>query len=477
MRTLVVLLLFFATVAAAQEAEPAGFRWRGVGLGGELPSDEVQAHLDFSFSHGFNAVAVPGPQAGRWSAREAPEGPLLDPAFVDWAHRCAVRGIRILVVVNPVIDGGGTYVFNDPENLKRIRRFLKLLRRQADIHDFVISFRDAPLRVEELTDTILYGPVAAPLHVDLVRGLLRKLPSGDRLWFQPAIASTTGMTEGSIPYSAALVARVSALDPGVGFVWYGPRPISPTVRVADLDALLEVIGPRPVILNDRFPSGLGGPRLSLAISLAAVQGREPALRSRLSAYLAEPAAELAGSRLSLLTVADFLRSPESYDPRSSQRNAVTRLAGADRPATHAALTTQAMEWGGWIDERNYRSPLRDNPRAAAEILADPAAVASWSWVERRYPERMQELGAIPDERFRDDLLAVMSTRLTIALAMPSARALKSRLASGREDTESMVRQLRTLRQAVETQPRNTLALDRFLEAAGIRDQVVTPPAR
>ena len=143
-----------------------------------------------------------------------------------------------------------------------------------------------------------------------------------------------------------------------------------------------------------------------------------------------------------------------------------RLAGDDSSAL-TALKTQALEWGGWILERNYRSILSDNPTAAAEALRDPAAVARWGWTARRYRQRMADLAGLQDPLFRRDLLETMDRRHAVARAIPTVRELRARIAAGRSDTSQLIEQLRQERRDLSSRPVALRALDRFLATAGL----------
>jgi hypothetical protein len=473
---LFALALLAAPPAASRKPDPRpatspGFPLRIVGLGGDPAAPEVRLHLEHCLRLGFNAAWVEAGYAGRWDRETAPEGPVLDPRFAQWAREAGRAGLRLFLVIRPLSGPEGSFVFNRPDDLERIRAFIRESRRRAGIRDFVLSFEDAPLRLQELQDLLRFGKMAAPAHLAAAGSLRRALPRKTRLWFLPTIASTRGLREESIQYSATLLAGLPALERRVGMIWNGPEPVSTTVTAADLAELRSIAGDRRVILQDRYPSGLGPERMPLALALAPLRGRDPRLCERLDGYLSVPMAELGGSRLALRTIADFLRHPDRYDPDASWRAAIAALAGKD-PSALDALRTQAMEWGGWVAERNYRSPLRDNPISASEDLRDPAALALWSWVERRYPVRMWELGGLEDSAFRADLLQVMGRRLVVARAMPLVRDLRSALAAGSPETALLIGRLRRQRLEAAAEPSALVALDRFLAASGIAPLVV-----
>jgi len=461
-----ILSALCATVLSANADLPhTTVSTRIVRVGGPLDSLAVRRHLEFSLDVGFNAVWVPSSQAGRWAAADKPRRPELNPEFRELAHWCRVRGVRLFIAVRPVAESGGAFGFSRPGSAVPILEYLRLLYRETGVEDFVLSFRDAPLKLSELRDVVEYGASAAPAHVALAARLRSTMPEDWRLWLVPAGSSELFLADPGIPYAAALVEPLRRLDERVGLVWTGPLPVSPTIHADDLDAARDRWGSRPVILEDRYPGNLAPQRLALALLLGPLRHRDPRLAQSLAGYLACPMRELAGSRLALLTVADYLRLPAAYAPEISWRSAIARLAG-DEPQALEALRTQAVEWGGWIGGHNYHPPSTDNPKTAADSLRDPARVAKWTWVVRRYPERMGRLGASVDPFFREALLAIMARRLAVARAVPLVVELRQHQASGGDAAGSVLERIERERERVRGQPGVLLALERFLFAAG-----------
>jgi hypothetical protein len=456
---------------ASHGPEPPAFPLRIVRVGGPLDSPAVRRHLDFVVSIGFNALWVPGSRAGRWTEQQAPEGPRLLPEFLTLAGWCQERQIRLFVALNPVIESDGAFVFDRPDDWKRLRKFGRLLLRQAGVRDFVVSFQGAPLRLSELRDLMEFGLIAASAHLELTARLHGKLGSKAHLWLEPAVSNDLLLDDPRIRYSGLLVDGLRGLDPRIGIVWSGTEPASSEIRAAELAATRSLLGGRRLLLQDRFPANHGGGRLATALVLGPLRRRDPDIAAQVAGYLACPMEQLGASRLSLLTIADFLRAPTTYDADVSWQGAIDRIAGPSAAAS-TALKTQAMEWGGWIGERNYHTTASDNPQTAAETLRDPAATAAWQWPARRYPARMADLELLADEVFREELLEVMARRLAIARAVPSVRELRARLAAGRTDVETLVEQLRTERAQVRDQPTALLALDRFLGFSGVASVVV-----
>jgi hypothetical protein len=476
MRMIFIELAIFAGLAlgtaSAAEEPPPEFPVRIIEVGDSMERAEMYDHLEFYASLGFNALWISSDFAGQWAASR----PVLDPAFVELSRWCRERKIGIFIALDPVGDSGGSFMFSDPRHEKRLRRFVKLLHRKAGVRDFVLSFRNAPLRLFDLRDVVRYGLVAAPGHLDLAARIGSRLGRASRLWLLPGSYSDAHLDHPGLRYPASLVDGLAALDREIGMVWSGPEPLSRSVTRSDVLAARNRLGDRALLLHDAFSMGGGDNAISLALTLTPLQNREPAISGELAAYLFRPMSHGGGSRLTLLTVADYLQDPHGYDPELSLQAAISRLAG-DQAEAREALKTQSMEWGGWIGERNYRNILSDSPVAAARALRDPAQVALWSWTARRYPQRMLALQQLQDRAFRDDLLETMARRLAVARAMPTVREIRARVAAGRQDIARLLEQLDDERSRVADRPGVLAALERFLAASGIPEQIQDPRAR
>jgi len=444
--------------------EPAGappatasapFALRILGVPGQATDPRVGAHVEFGIACGFNALWV--------TTRAVPDRPLA----ADLLDRLAgwhERGLRVFV---EVLAAGGPGRVAGRTAMDDLGRLLGALRERARIRDVVVSFEGAPLVLEDLADIDRYGRVSAPAHLDLLRAVARSVPRDTRVWFRPAVSADSGLDDPSLPYAAALLDGLARVPRRVGIVWSGTAPASIALDAETIHRSRARLGQRPLILADRFPANGSGARMPLALVLGPLRQRAPELAREIAGYLAIPMAELAGSRLSLLSVADFLRDPSSYDPERSRRAAIERLAGPD-PRVREALDTQALEWGGWIGGRNYHTAETTNPQNAADALDDPAALASWTWVVRRYPERMEAIARAADRAFADDVLLTMARRLAVARAAPVAAEMLARQGAGRADVDSLLAQLVAERARLSDRPDVRAALDRFLAHAGIR---------
>jgi beta-N-acetylglucosaminidase-like protein len=464
--TLVGLAIVAAQAAAAEGVSGAGFAVRMVKLVGDPADPATLAHVRFCRSLGFNALWVYSYQAGAWTKERAPEGPLVDPSFIRLARWCRRHGMDVWVSVNPVADTSERFVFTDPDGERRLLAFATLLRKSAGVRRFVLSFDDQPMALRELSDVFRYGASAAPAHLDLASRIASGLPPGVALWLCASVYCDKHLGDGSGPYGKAFLAGLPTLPPTVGIVWTGPAVVSPTISRADMEAARAHLGGRPILLYDNPLVNEYDEGNALALVLAPPRDRAPGIRDVVAAYLACPQFPPAGSRLSLLASADFLRSPAAYDPDAAVGRAIKRLAGSDRMAA-TALETQQIEWGRPVDISSGGVREVISADAAATRLDDPAFVDSFTWTAERYPSRMAALFGLADTAFRDDLLRIMRRRLAIARAMPLTIDYLARVRAGRLDAREALARIDAERRSWDGDPDARRVLERFLGVAGV----------
>ncbi len=461
-RALLLLLLLSALAIVPALAGPAdSFPVRMVKLQGDPAAPATRAHLEHSRSLGFNAVWVYGYQAGVWTTGDV----RLHPEFLELSAWCAHNGLRIFVSVNPVSATRGRFIFHERRGERRIARFLRLLRRKAGVHDFVLSFDDTPTRPTDLNDFLQYGASSAPAHLDLTRRLFRRMKKRDGFWLTAAAYCDAHLGDGTGRYSRPFLNGLSGLDPAVGLIWTGPEVLSPSITAEDIANARARLGGRKILLYDNYPVNDDGRRLSMGLILGPLRYRSPQIAGQVAAYLACPMSQLGASRLPLRTVADYLLDPSGYDPDASWQAAIADLAGDD-PAARDALKTQAMEWGGWIGGRNYHHVDRSSIFTAARELSHPAYVARWGYTLKRYPERIAALSSLTDTWFRDDLLLAMKRRLAVAGVFPLIVEYRARKAAGRADAGDVLRSILDLRDRT-PEPPVRLLLESFLDEAGL----------
>lgn len=458
------VLAWVSCAACSLAAASDLFDVRMVKLGGRPGEAATSAHLEHAVALGFNSLWVYSHQAGRWSAAAAPDGPFLDPAFLDLLSWCRTRNVRVFVSVNPVADTRGRYVFSRNTDFKRLRRFVKQLRK-AGVEDIVVSFDDQPATLTELNDVLTFGRTAAPAHLDVVRRLDRAVPDGGTLWLCAAAYADVHLADGTAPYAAAFLDGIRTLPERIGVVWTGPDVLSESITRADLMRTRRRLGGRRLLLYDNYPVNGDHPRLGIALVLGPLRNRGAELAQHAEIYLACPMSQLGASRLPLATIAAWLADPHGYDPDLSWADAMQQVTGTGRPVPDA-LRVQAQEWGGFIGHRNYRPAWEESVLTVADRLNDPAYVASFVWTLRRYPDRMRELADLEDTRFRDDLLTAMAKRLAVARALTPIREYRARRIAGRRDAVDVVAVLENMRRNIDN-PEVGRAFDRFMVEAGV----------
>jgi hypothetical protein len=453
-------------VPAAPLAGDPGFPVRMVKLGGPADDPASIQHVRFCRKLGFNALFVYGHEAGAWTEVQAPRGPLLDPGFLRLARWCRRHHMDLWVSINPVDESHGAFVFSDPEGERRLAAFVKLLEEKAGVRRIVLSFDDQPTALENLSDIFRYGASSAPAHLDLTKRLAAALPADVGLWLCAAAYCDANLGDGSGPYSKPFLQGLPSLPPEIGIVWTGPTVVSPAITRADLEATRARLGGRNLLLYDNFPVNENGSGDAIALILGALRGREAGIRDVVAAYLACPEFPLAASRLSLLTIAEFLADPGRYEPDAAAARAVARLAGRNAQAKKA-LETQQIEWGGFVDSLNYWPREEANPERFAHRLKDPAFVESFTWTVARYPGRIAALKAAADAPFRDDLIRIMNRRLAIARVMPLTVEYFARLRAGTPGADALLARIADERRSWSGDPDASRILDLFLHAAAV----------
>lgn len=113
------------------------------------------------------------------------------------------------------------------------------------------------------------------------------------------------------------------LEREIGVFWTGEHVVSPVVTGEHARRIGAALRRRPV-LWDNYPVNDYNRR---KLNMGPLMGRDAELPRRLEGYFANPMNEEMCSRLPLLTIGDYLRDPEGYDPAASWERAVRRAGG------------------------------------------------------------------------------------------------------------------------------------------------------
>jgi len=171
-----------------------------------------------------------------------------------------------------------------------------------------------------------YGSLAAA-QMDFVNRLyadLEKLDPSAHMIFCPS-AYTSKEMQKHADYTAYVKEH---LAPGIDIFWTGPEVCSPRITVEDARAAAEAFGRKPFVW-DNYPVNDMYPWRPL---LAPVKGRAADLAPEISGILFNPMKQWNLNRLPLVSVADYLDHPATYDPAAERERTLANFDEADRPA-------------------------------------------------------------------------------------------------------------------------------------------------
>lgn len=267
------------------------------------------------------------------------------------------------------------------------------------IRTFMLAFDDVARAFHCAGDVQRYGNPGRGLgraHRELANETLLRLRlryPGARIVVVPTDYSKRGPT----PYLSGLV---SGLERSVDVAWTGPYAVPSRITARQARTIARVYGRRP-LLWDNYPVNDYAPR---RLHLGPVSGRAASLPGLLSGYLANPMNQAEASKVALLTVARYLRSPATYRPGSAWRSAVGRgplRLFADRSSRTATLDDPRPVWpddalllrpallrvAESLAGAAWRAPVADLARelrrqARLELAKTPLAVEVAPWVAR-----------------------------------------------------------------------------------------------
>lgn len=160
-------------------------------------------------------------------------------------------------------------------------------------------------------------------HGDLCNRLLTWLRSQDD---SCTLCLCPGEYHGRAPFGQYLHDLGGALDPAVDVFYTGPHVCSRTISVCDVSDFAAVIRRQP-LLWDNYPANDLLMRSELHVG--PLTGRDPQLPTLTRGLVANLMNQPEASKIALQTIADYLRDPESYDPKKSWKRALLRAGGED----------------------------------------------------------------------------------------------------------------------------------------------------
>ncbi len=221
---------------------------------------------------------------------------------------CRRRNLRFIYALAPGLD----LRYSAAEDLARLQERIAQTQSLGGEH-FALLFDDIPDQLDG-EDLRRWGSLAAAqCHVAnaLFRWMRERSPAARFLFCPtPYCGRMAQLQVGGAGY-LEVVGR--ELSPGIDVFWTGPEIISREIPIAHIRELQSVLRRRPLIWDNLHANDYDGRRFFCG----PYSGRPPALRSAVSGLLSNPNCEFSLNFVPLRTLAEFVRSPESYAPRAA----------------------------------------------------------------------------------------------------------------------------------------------------------------
>ena len=197
-----------------------------------------------------------------------------------------------------------------------------------------------------------------------------------------SVCPTVYWGTGTEPYLAALG---QAIDPRIDLYWTGRAICSPTLDLTDAATFARTTH-RPVTYWDNYP--VNDVAMGYELHIGPYRGRDPQLWRASTGVIANGMELFEASRIPFATIADYLRSPDTYEPEESWRRAIRDVVGAadaeaftlfaDNVRSSCLSADDAPIVGRALESFLFRFERGDGVAAAAELgaLADRLLAAA-----------------------------------------------------------------------------------------------------
>jgi hyaluronoglucosaminidase len=184
------------------------------------------------------------------------------------------------------------------------------------------------------------------------------------------------------PFSDYLHSLGATLRPEVEVFYTGPSICSSTITADGARAFGEAVGRKPVIW-DNYPAN--DLQMRPEMHVGPLLGRDPALGGECRGYAANLMNQAEASKISLLTIKDYLRNPDDYDPEAAWELALKTVGG---PENYSALRSFAenslgscLQSEGAPEMDRLARDVADDLRGGSEAGTSTAAAALMSYFD------------------------------------------------------------------------------------------------
>ena len=228
--------------------------------------------------------------------------------LAELVSRCRERGIGFLYAMGPGLD----VRYSDPGELAALQaRFVQLAG--LGCRDFSLLFDDIPDAMDP-ADAARWGTLAAAqcALVNAVRDWMESAIPGGRLVFCPTpyCGRMAAAGHGGEGYLAGIGA---GLHPDIDVFWTGPEIVSGEITMEHVAWVTGLLRRPPLIWDNLHANDYDGRRFQCG----PYSGRPPELRSRVRGVLTNPNNEQPLDFVALRTLAAWVHSDGTWDPRAA----------------------------------------------------------------------------------------------------------------------------------------------------------------
>lgn len=234
--------------------------------------------------------------------------------IVELIERTHASKLSFVYCVSP----GVSMVYADETHLERlIHKYQQMY--ECGVRHFGLLFDDIPMHLMHAVDQVRFSHLAeAHVYVtQKVWEIMHSWPESIKLIVCPTLYNGIG----NEPY---IVHVGRQLPDEIELFWTGRFVCSPSLTEGDAVRFEQWTGHRPLYW-DNYP--VNDLAMANELHIGPLLNRDPQLYRHAAGYVANAMEFAESSKIPLLTIADYLRDPEEYNPYASWYRAVAEVAG------------------------------------------------------------------------------------------------------------------------------------------------------
>ena len=236
------------------------------------------------------------------------------------------------------------------------------------VSSFGLLLDDIPVELQHADDRATFADLVEA-QVALIGRVFERLTPDRQLIVCPTVYHGYGDED--------YLARLGrAIDPRIDLFWSGRQICSPTLDLPDAATFARTTA-RPATYWDNYP--VNDVAMNWELHIGPYRGRDPHLYRFARGVIANGMELFEASKIAFATIADYLESPETYDPETSWQRAIGEVAGdddadafalfADNVRTSCLSDLDAPIVTAALEAVAFRSSIGEGPSAAADLGA------------------------------------------------------------------------------------------------------------